>query len=120
MSLEQPVILIVEDETLVRLAAVGTLEGAGFHMIEAANSVEAIELLEADSNVQLLFTDINMPGAVDGLALAREVHARWPHISIMVTSTRLTPPEMPAGSRYYQKPYSPATVVKHAQELTSA
>ena len=107
-------------KTLVRLAAVGTLEDAGFDMIEAANSGEAIELLEADSNVQLLFTDINMPGAIDGLALAREVHARWPHISIIVTSTRSTPPEMPAGSRYHQKPYSPATVVKHAQELTSA
>jgi len=120
MSLEQAVILIVEDEALVRLAAVGTLEDAGFRMIEAANGDEAIELLEADSNVQLLFTDINMPGAIDGLALARQVHARWPHIRIMVTSTRLAAPEMPAGSRYYQKPYSAAAVVKHAQELASA
>src|SRR6202163_2893520 len=120
MSFEHTVILIVEDETLARLAAVVTLDDAVFRIIEAANSDEAIELLEPDSNVQLLFTDINMPGAIEGLALAREVHARWPHIGIMVTSTRLTPPEMPAGSRYYQKPYSPATVVKHAQELTSA
>jgi two-component system, response regulator PdtaR len=120
MTSEHVAILIVEDEALVRLSAVGMLEDAGFRMIEAANGDEAIELLEVNSDVRLLFTDINMPGAIDGLALAQHVHARWPHISIMVTSTKLKPPEMPAGSRYYQKPYSPATLVKHARELTSA
>ena len=122
MTAHHPVILIVEDEVLVRLSAVGMLEDAGFRMIEAANGDEALELLEADSDVQLLFTDINMPGAINGLALAKRVHDRWPHIGIMLASARpiQRPHELPAGSRFEQKPYSPATVVRHARELTSA
>jgi CheY-like chemotaxis protein len=117
-----PVILVVEDEALVRLAAVGMLEDAGFCMIEAVNGDRALELLAADSDVQLLFTDVTMPGAVDGLALARQVRDRWPHIAIMVVSAKRMPQtgELPAGSRFEQKPYSPATVVRHARELTSA
>jgi CheY-like chemotaxis protein len=122
MTVHHPVILIVEDEALVRLSAVGMLEDAGFRMIEAANGDKALELLEADSDVQLLFTDINMPGAINGLALAKRVHDRWPHIGITVASARpiQRPHELPAGSRLEQKPYSPATVVRHARELTSA
>src|SRR5580692_5356217 len=102
-----PVILIVEDEALVRLSAVGMLEDAGFRMIEAVNSDEALELLAADSDVQLLFTDVNMPGTIDGLALARQVHDRWPHIGIMVASANRAPqPEdLPVGSLFEQKPY---------------
>ena len=117
-----PVILIVEDEALVRLSAVGILEDAGFRMIEAVNSDEALELLEADSDVQLLFTDVNMPGAIDGLALARQVRDRWPHIGIMVASANRVPQseDLPAGSWFEQKPYSIDAVVRHARELTSA
>jgi two-component system, response regulator PdtaR len=117
-----PVILIVEDEALVRLSAVCMLEDAGFRMIEATNSDEALELLTADSDVQLLFTDVNMPGTIDGFALARQVRDRWPHIGIMVVSAKQEPQpdELPAGSRFEQKPYCPDTVVKHARELTSA
>src|SRR3984893_2341977 len=117
-----PVILIVEDEALVRLSAVGMLEDAGFRMIEAVNSDEALELLAADSDVQLLFTDVNMPGTIDGLALARQVHDRWPHICIMVASAKQVrqAEELPAGSRFEQKPYSSDSVVRHARELTSA
>jgi two-component system, response regulator PdtaR len=116
-----PVILIVEDEALVRLSAVGMLEDAGFRMIEAVNSEQALELLAADSDVQLLFTDVNMPGTIDGLALARQVRDRWPHIGIMVASGKKTPEpeELPAGSRFEQKPYNADTVVRHARELTS-
>jgi two-component system, response regulator PdtaR len=117
-----PVVLVVEDEVLVRLAAVGMLEDAGFRMIEAVNADQALELLAADSDVQLLFTDVNMPGTINGLALARQVHDRWPHIGIMVASANRVPqPEdMPAGSRFEQKPYSIDEVVRHARELTSA
>src|SRR5580658_2260193 len=116
-----PVILIVEDEVLIRLSAVGMLEDAGFRMIEAVNSDQALELLEADSDIQLLFTDVNMPGTIDGLALARQVHDRWPHIGIMVASAKSVPrrDQMPAGTRFELKPYAPETVVRHARELTS-
>src|SRR5580658_5631180 len=116
MTLAQtiPVVLIVEDEVLIRLSAVGMLEDAGFRMIEAVNSDQALELLEADSDIQLLFTDVNMPGTIDGWALARQVHDRWPHIGIMVASAKAMPQpdELPAGCRYHQKPYSPDTVVR--------
>src|ERR1700733_6207484 len=99
-----PVILIVEDKALVRLSAVGMLEDAGFRMIEAVNSDQALELLEADSDIQPLFTDVNMPGAIDGLALAKQVHDRWPHIGIMVASAKAVPQpdELPSGCRYHQ------------------
>lgn len=117
-----PVILIVEDEALVRLSAVGMLEDAGFRMIEAGSGDEALELLTANSDVQLLFTDVNMPGTIDGLALARRVHDRWPKIRIMVASAKRepVPEELPVGSLFEQKPYSLETVVRHARELTSA
>jgi CheY-like chemotaxis protein len=116
-----PVILIVEDEALVRLSAVGTLEDAGFRMIEAGNSDEALEFLAADFEIQLLFTDIDMPGPIDGLALARQVRDRWPHIGIMIASANRVsqPDEMPVGARFEQKPYSLDAVVRHARELTS-
>jgi two-component system, response regulator PdtaR len=122
MTSYHPVVLIVEDEALVRLSAVGMLEDAGFRMIEAVNGDDALELLEADSDVQLLFTDVNMPGAINGLALAKRVHDRWPHIRIMVASARpmSQPNELPAGSRFEQKPYSADTMVRHTRELTSA
>jgi two-component system, response regulator PdtaR len=117
-----PVILIVEDEALVRLSAVGMLEDAGFRTIEAANGDEALELLAADSDVQLLFTDVNMPGIIDGLVLARQVHDRWPQIGIMVASAKKEPQlgELPVGSRFERKPYNVDMVVRHARELTSA
>ena len=117
-----PVVLIVEDEALVRLSAVGMLEDAGFRTIEAANGDEALELLTADSDVQLLFTDVNMPGIIDGLVLARQVHDRWPQIGIMVASAKKEPQlgELPVGSRFERKPYNVDMVVRHARELTSA
>ena len=88
-----------------------------FRIIEAANSEEALELLAMDSDVQLLFTDISMPGTIDGLALARQVHDRWPHIGIIVASAKRAPQpaELPAGSRFEQKPYGLDTIVRHAR-----
>jgi CheY-like chemotaxis protein len=114
-------ILIVEDDGLVRLSGVGMFADAGFRPIEAAND-EALESLEADSEVQLLFTDVNMPGAIDGLALARQVHDRWPHIGIIVVSARAKPQphELPAGCRFHRKPYDEDAVVSHAREMITA
>jgi CheY-like chemotaxis protein len=114
-------ILIVEDEALVRLSGVGIFADAGFRIIEAVNSDEAL-FLEADSDVQLVFTDVNMPGTIDGLALARQVHDRWPRIGIMVVSGQSMPQphELRAGSRFHRKPYDADTVVRRARELTAA
>ena len=112
-------ILIVEDEALVRVFGAGIFADAGFRTMEAANSEEALDLLGADSKVNLLFTDVNLPGTMDGLALARRVS--WPHIGIIVVSGQSSPQphELPAGSRFHRKPYDPNTVVRHARELVA-
>jgi two-component system, response regulator PdtaR len=116
-----PAILIVEDEALVRLLGASTFAEAGFRVIEAINGDQALGLLEADSDVQLLFTDVRMPGKMNGLALAREVHDRWPHIGIMVVSGQSIPEthELPKGCRFLRKPYCPEAAVKHANEMTA-
>jgi two-component system, response regulator PdtaR len=115
-------ILIVEDDVLLRVLGVGMLAAAGFRVIEAADGDVALELLAADSDVQLLFTDVNLPGTIDGLALVRQVHGRWPHIGIIVASGRSMPQshELPAGSHFHRKPYDADAVVRHARELTAA
>jgi CheY-like chemotaxis protein len=114
--------LIVEDDALIRLSGVGIFVDAGFRMIEAVNGDEALACLEANSDVRVLFTDVDMPGAIDGLALARQVHRRWPYVGIIVASGQSAPQahELPAGARFHRKPYSPVAVVSHARELTAA
>jgi two-component system, response regulator PdtaR len=115
-----PAILIVENEALVRLSGVGTFADAGFRVIEAINGDDALGLLEADSDVQLLFTDVSMPGKMNGLMLAQEVHDRWPHIRIMVVSGQsVSDSQIPTGSRFFRKPYCPDSVVRHAYELNT-
>jgi len=112
-------ILIVEDDVLTRICGAGMFEDAGFSVIEAGDSDEALGLLAGGSKVQLLFTDVNLPGEIDGLALAREVHARWPFIGIIVASGHSQPQfhELPDGARFHRKPYSVDSVVRHAREL---
>src|ERR1700683_5360591 len=83
-----PAILIVEDEALVRLYAVDTVTAAGFDVVEAASADEAIRILESRSDIRVVFTDIQMPGLMDGLKLAQAVRDRWPPIKIIVTSGR--------------------------------
>jgi CheY-like chemotaxis protein len=82
------VVLVVEDEALVRMTAVGMIEEAGFEVLEAANADEAILLLEARRDLTVVFTDIEMPGSMDGLRLAQAVRGRWPPIKIIATSGR--------------------------------
>jgi CheY-like chemotaxis protein len=84
-----PVILIVEDEFLLRLDSAETIEHAGFEVIQAANADEAIAILNARLDIHVVFTDIQMPGSMDGLKLARFVRNRWPPIKIVATSGRV-------------------------------
>jgi two-component system, response regulator PdtaR len=83
---KRALVLIVEDELLIRLDAVDMIEAAGFDVIQAANADEAITILEARSDIQLVFTDVQMPGSMDGLKLAAAVRGRWPPIKIVATS----------------------------------
>jgi CheY-like chemotaxis protein len=99
MTREKPLILVVEDEPLLRLNATDVLEEAGYSVTEANNAETALELLEVRRDVQVLFTDIHMPGAFNGLELARRVHRRWPHILLMITSGR----ERPRASDIFPK-----------------
>jgi CheY-like chemotaxis protein len=118
-----PVVLLVEDELLVRMAAADDLEEAGFHVLEAANADVALAVLEACSDtVQVLFTDIDMPGSMNGLDLAESVQQRWPHISLLISSAyhRLHSGQIPDEGRFVPKPYSSEDVVQHIRELVTS
>jgi two-component system, response regulator PdtaR len=115
-------ILVVEDEPILRMNAVDMLEDAGFEVLEAATADEALRLLEVHGpEVAALFTDVHMPGSMDGLALAKAVHERWPHILPVVTSgrARLHDGEIPDGGRFVGKPYRSYEVVTIIQQALS-
>jgi CheY-like chemotaxis protein len=116
----RPVVLIVEDEFLLRMDAVDMIAGAGFEVLEAGNADQAIEILEARPDISVVFTDIQIPGSMDGLKLARAVRGRWPPIKIVATSGRLNIEErdLPEGGRFLPKPYSPSQVMGVLRELT--
>ena len=105
-------VLIVEDEPLVRMGAVNIIEDAGFEVIEAASAEEAMRILECRSDIRVVFTDIHMPGSMDGLKLAHAVRNRWPPIKIIVTSGRdlITKQDLPKGGRFFAKPYDPIEI----------
>jgi CheY-like chemotaxis protein len=112
--------LIVEDELLLRGYAVEMITSAGFEVIEAGNADEAIEILEATPDITVVFTDIQMPGSMDGLKLARAVRGRWPPIKIVATSGLVDVGEkdLPEGGRFLPKPYSLEAVGGLLRELT--
>jgi CheY-like chemotaxis protein len=117
---ERPVVLVVEDEFLLRMDAVDMIAGAGFEVVEAANADQAIEILEARRDITVVFTDIQMPGSMDGLRLVRAIRGRWPPIKIVATSGRANVAEtdLPEGGRFLPKPYSPLQVTVVLRELT--
>ena len=118
---ERAVILVVEDEVLIRMAAVQMLEDAGFVVLEAGNADDAISVLENRTDVRAVFTDIHMPGTWDGMRLARMIRDRWPPIHLIVTSGLRHPinDELPPGGRFIGKPYNPAHVIAIVRELLS-
>ena len=120
MTRLSPVILIVEDEFLLRMDAAEVIENAGFEVIEASNADEAIAVLTARPDIHVVFTDVQMPGSMDGLKLARFVRDRWPPIKIVATSglVRVEDDDLPAGSVFLRKPYHVAEVVAALRELT--
>ena len=100
-------ILVVEDEPLIRLGLATAIEEAGYEVFEAANGAEAIRRLEADPEIRLVLTDVDMPGGMDGIQLAHYVRDRWPPIRLIVISGKVgvRPGELPAGARFVSKPY---------------
>lgn len=112
-------ILVVEDEPLLLLDALDTVEYAGFTVYGAPNADEAIRLLERHGDIRVLFTDVDMPGSMDGLKLAHAVRDRWPPITIIVASghVRVKPEELPENGLFFAKPYPPASLTKALQTI---
>jgi CheY-like chemotaxis protein len=99
-------ILVVEDEPLLRMVALDMVEEAGFAAYEARNADDALALLETQDDIGLVFTDINMPGSMDGVALGHLVRERWPWIKLAITSAQpRSQREMPACAVFLAKPY---------------
>ena len=121
-GVRRPVILIVEDDFLIRMNAAEMIADAGFDVIEAGNADEAIVILEARPDIHVVFTDIQMPGSMDGLKLARFVRGRWPPIKIVATSGNsvVQDGDLPEGGVFLPKPYTFDTVASTLRELVGA
>ena len=118
----QPIsVLIVEDEVLIRMSMVDELEDAGFTVFEASNADQAIEMLITHTAIEVMFTDVDMPGGVDGLKLAASVRDRWPPIKIIVTSghRQINVDALPVDARFVIKPYDPTDIIQSIRELTA-
>lgn len=100
-------VLVVEDEPIIRLGLVSSIEDAGYAVIEASSADEAIRFLDRDSEVRVIVTDVDMPGSMDGIRLAHYVRGRWPPIQLLVISGKVgvKPSELPDGVRFMSKPY---------------
>jgi CheY-like chemotaxis protein len=109
----RPLILVVEDEAIVRMHGCDMLESAGFEVIEAGTADEAVTLLEEHDDVRLIFSDIDMPGSMDGLELAALVHDRWPRIGFLITSGHRRPcgGDLPDEGQFIAKPWQEDRVV---------
>lgn len=117
-----PNVLVVEDEMVLRMRAVDMVADAGFCPVEAVNADQALAILESRSDISLLFTDIQMPGSMDGLKLAHAVHHRWPGIKIILVSGRVSPSESerPADSHFFGKPLGVGEMILELQSMVGA
>ena len=113
------VILVVEDEAIIRMGTVQMLTGAGFAVLEAFNADVALEILESRTDIAAVFTDIKMPGSLCGLRLVHAIRDRWPPIHLIVASGLKAPAEdeFPKMGRFIPKPYAPKHVLKALYEL---
>jgi CheY-like chemotaxis protein len=115
----RPVVLVVEDEPILRMVAAEMIAEAGFDVVEAADADEAIALLEARTDIHVVFTDIQIPGSMDGLKLAHAIKGRWPPVKIIATSGKIKPgdDDLPEGGRFVPKPYTSTAVTGTLREL---
>ena len=116
------VILIVEDSVLIRMGAVDIVVSAGYEALEAEDADEAIRILESRDDIDLVFTDVQMPGTMDGVKLSHYIRDRWPPVRIMVASGMaiLEESSLPTGSRFFAKPYDHHAIANAMAELLSA
>jgi CheY-like chemotaxis protein len=104
----QLVVLVVDDEALLLMSTADELRGEGFAVIEASSADAAIGSLTADASIDAMFTDVQMPGSMNGLELAARVHRNWPSVKVLVTSgnSSLGPGDVARGDSFFGKPYS--------------
>ena len=112
-------VLVVEDDPLILMNAVDIVFDAGFEALEATNADEAIRILATRDDVRVVFTDMNMPGSMDGLKLACAVRRRWPPVQFIVASghIKVTESDLPLGSYFFSKPYLPSQITKALREI---
>jgi DNA-binding NtrC family response regulator len=112
------VVLVVEDEALLRLDAFDTLDRAGFEVCEAASASEALVVLDRRHDVAVVVTDLEMPGPLNGLDLARQVRKTWPEVAVVIVSgcMRPQPGEIPQEVEFLSKPYRTSTLITRVRE----
>ncbi|EJN07490.1 response regulator with CheY-like receiver, AAA-type ATPase, and DNA-binding domains [Bradyrhizobium sp. YR681] len=122
LSKHSDVILIVEDDFLIRMNAADIVRDMGFDVLEAADADEAVKLLETVPEITVVFTDIQMPGSMDGLRLAEVIRHRWPPVLLLITSGLLSPADndIPRGARFMAKPYLPTQLQDQLEMLADA
>ncbi len=115
------IVLIVEDEPLLLMMAVDMVEDAGFRVVTAQSADDAVAVLLSRTDIRVVFTDIDMPGSMDGLKLAATIRDRWPPIEIIITSGFRQPSasEMPQRATFFAKPYQPSQIVKTLHRMAS-
>ena len=118
-DMEKAVVLVVEDEALIRMSAAHMVEDAGFASVEAGDADEAMGILEGRDDIRAVFTDINMPGSMDGWKLAHAIRGRWSPIHLIITSGLAVPGErrMPENGRFICKPYTAERVTAVLYDL---
>jgi CheY-like chemotaxis protein len=115
-----PIVLVVEDDVMLRMRAVDLVEDAGYTSVEAVDADEALGILQSrSSDIALLFTDIQMPGSMDGLQLAHAVYQRWPRLKIILVSgqLKLSSAEIPRDSRFFGKPLVSGEIIAEMQDM---
>jgi CheY-like chemotaxis protein len=117
--LARKIVLVVEDEPLLLMMAGEIVEDAGFEALVAHNADEAILILEARDDISIVFTDVRMPGSMDGIRLAALVRDKWPPVKLLVVSGHVTSEiELPPGTRFFRKPYASDAIISILRELT--
>jgi two-component system, response regulator PdtaR len=122
MNNGKPVVLIVEDSPMIRMGAVDLVLSAGYEAIEASDADEAIRILESRDDIDLVFTDVQMPGTMDGIKLSHHIKDRWPPVKLIVASgaSILEESSLPMGSRFFSKPYDDLKITEAMARLLSS
>jgi CheY-like chemotaxis protein len=121
MEFRKTVVLVVDDNPLIRMVAMDNFSTAGFEALEASNADEAICILEGRPEFHLVFTDVEMPGSMDGLKLAHYIRGRWPPVKLILVSgkTILDESHLPAEARFFAKPYDDGAILETVIQMLS-